>query len=235
MKPDPRAEKPARRIQKRGKIQKAHRLSGRKVRGVVVVETGLEAVAGFGAEIDPRIVSWRPQPWTIDLESGETAATKDMLISRFRGSPETPRPYTPDHVFRMRSGDDVIVECKHTHWIRKNPELVKRILTRLPQFGFRIILLTEEHLRGGYEHNVRMLAPLIVRPVPDLSRILEFCGQPRPFDEVRSHLSVSNSDVLGAIAQGHLSCNLRLNRITPCTVVQAAPDPSYLWVPNLHE
>jgi hypothetical protein len=41
MKPDPRAEKPARRIQKRGKIQKAHRLSGQKVRGVVVVETAL--------------------------------------------------------------------------------------------------------------------------------------------------------------------------------------------------
>ena len=106
MRPDPWAEKPARRIQKRGKIQKAHRLSGRKVRGVVVVETGLEVIAGLGAELDPRVASWRPQPFTFDLVSGETAATKDALIDRFRGSCEKPRPYTPDHLFRMRDAGD---------------------------------------------------------------------------------------------------------------------------------
>lgn len=233
MRPDPWAEKPARRIQKRGKIQKAHRLSGRKVRGVVVVETGLEVIAGLGAELDPRVASWRPQPFTFDLVSGETAATKDALIDRFRGSCEKPRPYTPDHLFRMRDAGDVIVECKHTHWIRKNPEVIDRILTRLPRLGFRIVLLTEAHLRGAYGHNVRALAPLVRRPIPRLPEILAFCQQPRQFEEVKAHLSLSNNEILAAIAQGHLSCNLRLNRITPRTLVQAAQDASYLWVPDL--
>lgn len=233
MKPDPRAEKPARRIQKRGKIQKAHRLSGRKVRGVVVVETGLEAIAGLGAELDPRIARWRPQPFTIDLVSGETAATKDALISRLRGSRETPRPYTPDHLFGMAADGDVIVECKHTHWIGRNPEVVDRILTRLPLLGFRIVLLTEADLRGAYEHNVRALAPLVGRPIPRLPEIVGFCQQPRSFEEARSHLSLTNNDLLAAIAQGHLSCNLRLNRITPQTLVQVARDTAYLWVPSL--
>ena len=125
MKPDPRAEKPARRIQKRGKIQKAHRLSGRKVRGVVVVETALEATAALGAELDPRVIRWRPQPFTVDLFSGETAATKDALLARFRDSREKPRPYTPDHLFCMRDVGDIIVECKHTHWIRKNSDVIE--------------------------------------------------------------------------------------------------------------
>ncbi|MER2507928.1 MAG: hypothetical protein ABTQ27_04120 [Amaricoccus sp.] len=233
MKPDPRAEKPARRIQKRGKIQKAHRLSGRKVRGVVVVETALEVTAALGAELDPRVFSWRPQPFTIDLVSGETAATKDALLTRFRDSRERPRPYTPDHVFSVRDVGDIIVECKHTHWIRKNPDVIERILSRLPALGFRIILLTEGDLRGAYEHNVRALAPLVRHPLPGLPEIVASCERPRPFEEVRAGLSLTNNDLLGAIAQGHLSCNLRLNRITPRTLVQAARDTAYLRVPNL--
>lgn len=233
MKPDPRAEKPARRIQKRGKIQKAHRLSGRKVRGVVVVETALEATAALGAELDPRVIRWRPQPFTVDLFSGETAATKDALLARFRDSREKPRPYTPDHLFCMRDVGDIIVECKHTHWIRKNSDVIERILSRLPELGFRVILLTENDLRGAYEHNVRALAPLVRHPLPALSDIVASCQLPRPFEDVRAGLSLKNNDLLGAIAQGHLSCNLRLNRITPRTLVQAARDAAYLWVPNL--
>jgi hypothetical protein len=165
--------------------------------------------------------------------SGETAATKDALLARFRGSRETPRPYTPDHLFRMRGAGDVIVECKHTHWIRKNPDVIERILSRLPALGFRIILLTEGDLRGAYEHNVRALAPLVRHPLPALSDIVASCQLPRPFEDVRAGLSLTNNDLLGAIAQGHLSCNLRLNRITPRTLVQAARDTAFLRVPNL--
>jgi hypothetical protein len=233
MKPDPRADRPARRIQKRGKIQKAHRLSGRKVRGVVVVETGLEAIAALGAELDPRVIGWRPQPMTIDLASGETAATKDDLLRRFQGSREKPQPYTPDFLFSMGANGDVIVECKHTRWIERNPDVVDRILARLPLLGFRIVLLTEASLRGAYEHNVRTLAPLVGRPIPRLPEIVGFCQQACSFEDAGTQLSLTNNDLLAAIAQGHLSCNLRLHRITPRTLVQAARDPAFLWVPNL--
>jgi hypothetical protein len=87
MRRDPQADIPARTIMTRGKIQKANFVSGSKTKGVVITESILESIAATGAELDPRVVSWTPQPFTIDLRSGETAATKLAMLDRFRGSP----------------------------------------------------------------------------------------------------------------------------------------------------
>lgn len=233
MKPDPRAPTPARRLLTRGKIQKATFLSGRKVTGVVATEVGLEAIAAKGAELDPRVRSWRPQPFTIDLDSGETAGTKTALIERHRGTGYRPKPYTPDHLFTMTCGEHVVIECKHTCWIEENVRKVDEILTVLPRLGFRIVLLTQLDLWGPYEHNVQLLAPYLRYHVADLDRLIRFCQVPRHFQEILESLCVPKRDLLTAIAQGHLSCNLRLQRIMPETLVQVPYGPSWIWVPNL--
>lgn len=234
MRKDPRADIPARQIFTRGKVQKACFMGGLKVKGVVRLETGLESTGAVAAEIDPRIIWWRPQPFTVDLRSGEVAATKEALFKRFADTRYTPEPYTPDLQLGLSSGGEVIVECRHRFWIAKNPDKILRCLTVMPQLGFRYVLLTDADLPHPLARNVRLLRPYLASSITMLPRLLAAARAPRSVQELEHEHGLSRSDILAAIAQGHLSCNLKLRRIKNDTRLQAAEgDSSYLKVLNI--
>ena len=220
MKPDPRADRPARRIQKRGDMKTANVLSGFKAPGVVQTESALQSTACLAADLDPRIVRWRVEPFCVDLLSGESAADRTSLIARFSNGRYRPEIYTPDLQLFLTDGSDRIIECKATYWIGRDPDRMARLLSVMPQLGFRYVLLTQRHLSRVFAHNVKLLHPYLSRQCSRLQDIVSFCALPVSFGPVLSGLNVEQADILASIAHGHHYCNFKLQRLSRSSVLQ---------------
>lgn len=230
MKIDPKADSTARRIHQRGKMQKASFLGGRKVSGMIQTESRLEASAVFVAELDPRVVQLSPQPFTIDLSTGQLWERKSDLLERYRGNRHRPKVYTPDFKLRLTSGATLLLETKHTGLLIDNPDaqLLPDVLARL---GLPLLIATDADLWGPVDHNARLLCPYLGHaPNPDcLARLYALFSEPREIGLALSALGLTQRDVLGAIAAGHLACDLRSGRLGPQSLVRAAgADKSYL-------
>ena len=229
MKIDPDADSAARRIHKRGKMQKASFVGGRKLNGMVQTESRLEASAIFMAMMDPRVIHIWPQPLTFDLNTGEFAANKEDLVEKYRGSGYRPRLYTPDFRLLLKSKAAVFLEIKHSRLIERTPEVAK-ITELLANLGFRHIIISEDVLWGAVDHNARLLYPYsceAMQPVA-LETILSRCHDPLKIDKLLFETNLSQREVLQAIAHGHLACDLQQARLGAQTVIQTAVKETYL-------
>lgn len=229
MRIDPKADNTARRIHERGKVQKASFLGGRKVNGLIQTESRLEASAVFMAELDPRVAKLSPQPFTIDLGTGRVWRSKAELMEAYRGKRLRPKVYTPDFRILLASGRQVLLETKHTRFLLRSS--ASELPGLLAQMGLRLIIATEADLWGPVDHNARLLCQYLDHaPGPDLAADLaRWFVEPRAIEFAFSAMGLTQRDVLGAIATGHLACDLRNARLTPRTAVRAAlGDRSYL-------
>lgn len=229
MKIDPNADSTARRIHKRGKMQKASFLGGRKLSGLVQTESRLEASAIFMAMMDPRVIRILPQPVTFDLNTGEVAAKKEELVDKYRGTGYRPRLYTPDFRLLLRKRASVFVETKHSRLLERTPE-VSDLSQLLADLGFRLIIISEEALWGSADHNLRLLYPYSCEPLPldALERIRTSCRDPLKVDQLLADTDLTQREVLKAIAQGHLACDLRSARLGSKSLVWTAANDVYL-------
>lgn len=229
MKIDPNADSAARRIHKRGKVQKASFLGGRKLSGMVQTESRLEASAIFMAMMDPRVIHIWPQPVTFDLNTGEVSAKKEELVEKYRGTGYRPRLYTPDFRLLLRNRVSVFLETKHSRLLERTPE-VTDLSQLLAGFGFRLITISEEVLWGPADHNLRLLYPYSCEllPVDALERIQTSCRNPLTVDQLLADTGLTQREVLKAIAQGHLACDLRSARLGSQSLVQTAVNDVYL-------
>lgn len=230
MKIDPKADSTARRIHQRGKMQKASFLGGRKVSGMIQTESRLEASAVFVAELDPRVAQLSPQPFTIDLSTGRVWERKSDLLERYKGSRHKPRVYTPDFKLLLTSGVTLLLETKHSRLLRDNPDaqLLPDVLARL---GLPLLIATDSDLWGPVDHNARLLWPYVGHaPDADRSgRLTALFSEPHEVGLAFSELGLTQRDVLGAIASGHLACDLLSRRLGPQTLVRTSGgDRSYL-------
>ena len=229
MKIDPEADSAARRIHKRGKMQKASFLGGRKLNGMVQTESRLEASAIFAALMDPRVIRIWPQPVTFDLNTGEFAAKKEELVEKHRGTDYRPRLYTPDFRLLLKNNVAVFLEIKHSRLLERTPE-VAEVTELLANLGFPLIIISEDVLWGAVDQNARLLYPYSCEPMqPDvLETLLSRCSDPMRIDELLFETNLSQREVLQAIARGHVACDLQSARLGPQTVIWTAVNESYL-------
>jgi hypothetical protein len=222
MKVDKNAPLAARRLQKRGKIQKANYSVGTKVPGIVQTESGGESALGAAAELDPRVRAWKPQPFCTDLQTGQVMPTKDAMIAAHSGSGYKPMIYTPDFQIDLKCGLVTIVESKHTTWIDENTARIEFLKERMPLLGYRFRIFTQRDIPPPLEQNLLLLRRYLFWPVScRADEIVAFCTAPRELRHIEQYLGITQKDILIAVAHGLLSCNLRLQRIMPRTLMQA--------------
>lgn len=90
-------------------------VSSRKANGIVAVESALEKTVVQLADLDPRVVELKPQPFTLDIFSGErflTPVEQKEARAKRKGAGRLSL-YTPDFMLRLSNGEVLILEVKH--------------------------------------------------------------------------------------------------------------------------
>ncbi|MEH6478146.1 MAG: hypothetical protein V7727_20805, partial [Sneathiella sp.] len=114
-----------------------------KCAGYIQTESTLEATTAFTLSLDPRVVSFQPQPCTFDLLTGRSYATKEDLFSQHSGRGYKPKPYTPDFQVLTRDGRTSYVETKAQRWV-KEPLHYEFLPSFFKSLGFSWTLVTNE-------------------------------------------------------------------------------------------
>lgn len=222
MKVDSTSDPTARRVHQRGKMQKASFLAGPKVHGMIQTESVLEATLAFAAMIDPRVERVRPQPLSVDLNSGRVFARKSDMFERHSRTGYRPAPYTPDFELRLVNGETLFVETKPKWVIEETPE-IRQLPAVLAAFGMRLILVTDQVLNDAVAYNVRLMRRYVGKAsFSKANQIIADLGEaPVPFRALTDR-GLRQGDALGAILQGALTADLTSRRIGPKSLVTRA-------------
>ncbi|UWQ01795.1 hypothetical protein K3X44_00045 [Aliiroseovarius crassostreae] len=209
MKIDPEARSTARRIHKRGKVQKAHHLTGGKVRGIVQVESLTEVDFLNLCSLDPRVQEVHPQPVTYDLNTGFRYANKEGLLKRAKASGFRPWVYTPDFRVVLIDGTIFFLEAKSEYTLSKQPEILEypRIFE---SFGEQLLLMTDYEISPELKKNLGLLRPFIGRPLPNglLPKLKALDSNRFTYREAISDLGFTQGELFTAILTGHLFVDL---------------------------
>jgi hypothetical protein len=229
MKIDKRAAPTARRIHKRGLMKKVHLLSTHKSDGIMQIEGRHEANGARALALDPRVHYFRPQPMTIELNSGRIYKTKEALHEAFRGSGVKPKAYTPDFEVHLAS-KSVFLETKPSGLIRKHPNVLE-FPKIFRAFGLELIIIDESGFPEPYCENLKLLL-LAVRHRPDddaVSRMVDVAHDPIAFGDLLTRARVDQEDLLAAIAQGKITCDITSDILRHETLVSSrAPADAHL-------
>lgn len=91
-----------------------------KISGIATLESALEKGVAQLATLDPRVISIKGQPFTVDVVSGHLSHSRTDLLEH-RTSREksnvTLREYTPDFLIALTSGIRVVVEVKDDRYL----------------------------------------------------------------------------------------------------------------------
>lgn len=209
MKIDPEARPTARRIQTRGKVQKAHHLAGGKARGIVQVESLIEVDCLNLCSLDPRVQEIHPQPATFDLNRGQPFATKEELLARYQGTGYEPRVYTPDFKVVLIDGTIFFLEAKSKYTLSKKPEFLE-YPSIFESFGQLLLLITEDEISVELKENLRLLRPYIGRSMSEglLPRLEALASSRFTYREAISELGFTQGELFTAILTGHLYLDL---------------------------
>ena len=209
MKIDPEARPTARRIQKRGKVQKAHHIAGGKARGIVQLESITEVDCHNLCSLDPRVQEIHPQPVTFDLNTGQSFATKAELLARFQGTGYKPWVYTPDFKVVLIDGTIFFLEAKSEYTLSKQPEFLE-YPSIFESFGQQLLLITEDEISPELKKNLGLLRPFIGRTTPEglLPRLEALASNRFTYREAISELGFTQGELFTAILTGHLFLDL---------------------------
>jgi hypothetical protein len=230
MKLDPGADPTARRIYKRGSGRNASFLSTNKIAGMCQGEAQTEATLAYIADLDPRVVRARPQPMSFDLISGRSFATKAALRDACWGDYK-PVEYTPDFELLLRSGERVLAETKLRDEIAKYPQILD-LPSILSAFGHRLIIVTDELLRGPLAYNARLLAaPDGSRPPEEVAVLVRsIAGAGTAIKEIMSSAGIGEDVVFSLIRSGAIGADLTGSWLIKSSLVWSTDHPAHLEV-----
>jgi hypothetical protein len=120
----------------------------------VRMESRLEQSVAQVLELDPRVRSYRAQPFTLDLSTGE------LLAKPPARKPEKAIYYTPDFSAAL-TGLEVIIEVKPRAFLDKHVEQLELVRQSLLRQGLRLIILCEDDFPGHYLRNIQLLMPYL--------------------------------------------------------------------------
>ena len=129
-------------------------------------------------ELDPRVVCFSEQPWTMEVNSGEIRPTRDA----FKPVTADMRFYTPDFTVRLAGGRILIVEVKKALPSDERSEKYTLVKCRCQENGFEFLMLEGAHLSAALlrncEYLVRTSAEYLKKTLPEmLERLLELSQQ----------------------------------------------------------
>lgn len=221
MRVDKQADPVARIIHKRGQMKKAHNISLKKSPGIIKLETRLETSTAISLSLDPRVMSFRPQPMTIEMGTGRVFATKAHLLRAFEGLGYKPRPYTPDFGVTLETGG-VFIETKHSRLIEKSPEVLE-YPSILKSYGLRLFVVDETYFPEVFCQNIRLLHPYQNCHLSSAEKrmVVAATGLAATIGELTTNHQIPQKLILAAIAHSILHAELHDSRLGAETSVSA--------------
>lgn len=217
----------ARNVHKRGYQKKVSLVTGRKFNGAIACESMLEASLVALAELDPRVVGIRSQPFTLGLVSGRVypnrdAANDEPAQPRIEDAPRQRRLYTPDFELTLRDRSKVIIEVRHSALLKRSGD-ASTLPAMLSALGHTIRIVTDELLHGAAVYNAKFLKSYLGRePSSERASILHFASEPISLRDLAHVSNAEASALLALVAAGHLRCDLRTARLTQASTVCAS-------------
>ena len=118
------------------------------------VESGLEKELGLLLEADPRVTSYRAQPFSLELETNTILDDK----SAYKKKPGTkPRFYTPDFVCRLVNGSLLAIEAKGTKFLEEFNPRIEDIAHCLRGHGMSFLVVPENQINKTAVKNITRL------------------------------------------------------------------------------
>lgn len=232
MKIDPNAQPTAHRIHKRGMQKRVGKISGIKFPGVIQVESRMEGALIRCMQIDPRVTSLRPQPCTIDMQTGRIFPSQAALKEHYKDSRYSPKGYTPDLKVELVCGRSAFLDAKHSAHIIKNPTYLE-YPKALAKVGIDLTLVTEELLQGPIDTNAWLLLGCLRTKIDehavDAVSLLPSGGA--QFRDIQSKFGVPKSAILKMVLEGYLAADLVDEVLSPKSTLWASHgDTSHLEV-----
>lgn len=155
-----------------------HVFMSAKAGGLISMESYEEYKRAVMLELDPRVVCFSEQPWTMEVNSGEIRPTRDA----FKPATADMRFYTPDFTVRLAGGRILILEVKKAFPSDGRSEKYGVVKRRCQQNGYEFLMLEGAHLSAALlrncEYLVRTSAEYLKKQLPvTLERLLELSQQ----------------------------------------------------------
>lgn len=216
-------------------------LYGTEKAGIAPPESPLEKTIGQLGQLDPRVVSVKGQPFTVDVVTGRLFHSREALLSD-RATREKSlvklREYTPDFLMQLIDGRKVVVEVKdekhmgdELYWEKVNKA---EVIMRANGYHFLVVTMAYEP-----DHPLVQNAALLTTfmkihsgqlspaQVSTLARILD--GNSRELREVCTLIDLNFRESPVLILRGHVSIDLKASRVGAQNhVVLAHGDLSHL-------
>lgn len=173
----------------------------------VRLESRLEQSVAQALELDPRVRSYRTQPFTLELSTGALLPERP----RMRGGEEV--YYTPDFVADV-NGLEVVLEVKPAAFCAQHQEHFAHLRRLFLAGGRRFVVVSEADLPAPYQRNLQLLLPFLTQGHNSLSAWAEplhrrtpeqLCG---PLNQVLEGLNPLSHHLGAALLLGVLRFDL---------------------------
>lgn len=208
----------ARNVSRRTRRGRAcHVLHSAKSEGLISMESFEEYKRALLLEIDPRVVRYSEQPWTLEVNSGDIRPTRDD----FKPATADLRFYTPDFTVLLADGRVLIIEVKKASPSAELAEKYDLVQGHCQQHGFEFSVLEGGHLSGALMRNceylVRTSAEYLKPQFPvTLDRLLEL-SQQRPhwnFSDLALLAPLAGFGVFVGIAKGIFQADVQTDLLS---------------------
>lgn len=172
----------ARNVSRRTRRGRAcHVLHSAKSEGLISMESFEEYKRALLLEIDPRVVRYSEQPWTLEVNSGDIRPTRED----FKPATADLRFYTPDFTVLLADGRVLIIEVKRVSPSAELAEKYDQVKNHCEQQGFEFRVLEggnlSEVLLRNCEYLVRTSAEYLKPHLPAILEQLLELSQQKPY------------------------------------------------------
>lgn len=199
--------------------------------GDILIESQAERLVAHMLSIDPRVVRFRPQPFTIDLHGQHLLTSKEQVKAVLaRYSQESgPRIYTPDFGIDFTGTKQVALEVKTDAYPgdARYQERLTRAGDVLANYGYGLLkVVLPRNFDGPLKQNLQLLqqakrAQCSLLSTETLKRLPELEGQELTLGRVCQHLGVPLNVAPALVLTGAISLDLHtylLHAQTPVTL-----------------
>lgn len=190
------------------------------------VESGLEKEVGLLLEADPRVINYRAQPFTLELETNQILSDK-KAIEKILGVKT--RFYTPDFVCRLENGSLLAVEAKGKKFLKDFALRKEEVACCLNSHGMKFLVLPEDIIDRVVVKNITRLHVLRANYQDDYveacSQVVSTLVADQPewkVERLSQELAEGKSAVLCALLTGVLTADLRMCLFSEAATVSAA-------------
>ena len=213
----------------RGHQKRSFLVACSKANGEIFVESLDEATTMLALDIDPRVRSITPQPFTVRLDLEESFSTRSEAIRAtpapqrvvaVNGQPSLELIYTPDFVVELATPVRLVVESKSTREIENIGDALARRGRILNSLGFRYLVVPSTELdHRGLHANLSLLRDTTkyqrendtVSMRSELHDLLSSRSGPFLLGEIRGH--VHDLGIYLGLISGAIACDLRSGRL----------------------